>query len=490
MEHFQRSLEALAELLAENKCTSSEICAWYLAECREKNKSLGAFLSWNEAAVMAAAKDSDDRRASGKPLSRWDGIPVGIKDNISVLGEGCSCASNLLKNFKAVYDATAVSQLKAAGMVPFGRANMDEFAMGSTCQNSAFGGAKNPWDLSRVPGGSSGGSAAAVSAGLVPCALGSDTGGSIRQPAGFCGIVGFKPGYGAVSRFGLVAFASSLDQIGPMTSNVRDSAVLYSLLAAPDINDATSTVFPEFDPVLPKNSNLTGIKIGLPTPYFQNDGLDPAVQTIISSALERLKGLGAEMVEIPLKTAPYAVAAYYILATAEASANLARFDGIRYGSRAETSDLLSLYSQTREQGFGAEVKRRIILGTYVLSSGYYDAYYLRAQKVRTLIRQDFEDALKQCDCILAPVSPSLPPKIGDPSAVDSLQLFLADIFTTILNLSGGCGLSLPAGKDSGTGLPVGIQLMAGAADAQKVFQIGAAFEDSLDELFVPPAFDS
>lgn len=480
-----RSLTSLVEALNDRNVTSQQICRHFLDETIRLNPLLQAFLSWDEPRIMAAAAASDQRRNAGKLLSRYDGIPIAVKDNISVTDERCSCASKILENFHAVYDATAIVKLKAMGMIPFGRANMDEFAMGSTCQNSAFGGAKNPWDVERIPGGSSGGSAVAVSAGLVPCALGSDTGGSIRQPASFCGVVGFKPGYGTVSRFGLVAFASSLDQIGPMANSVRDCATVYDMIAGQDVYDATSVTPEGFDPVIPDTLDLKGFRIGLPVEYFQAEGVDPAVRKVLDAAVARFKSLGAEIVDISIPSAKYCIAVYYILATAEASANLARFDGIRYGLRAETKDLLSLYSETREQGFGAEVKRRIILGTYVLSSGYYDAYYLRAQKVRTLIRDDFYKALEHCDCILSPVTPDLPSKINDPVNSDPLRLFLADVFTTVLNLSGGCGLSVPAGRDSETGLPVGIQLMSGAMNPGAVFKAGAAFEDSLAEKFVP-----
>jgi aspartyl-tRNA(Asn)/glutamyl-tRNA(Gln) amidotransferase subunit A len=382
----------------------------------------------------------------------------------------------LLEPVKSPFDSTAVARLKKAGFIPFGRLNMDEFAMGSSCENSAFQRTCNPLDTSRVPGGSSGGSAAAVAAGFVPAALGSDTGGSIRQPAAFCGITGVKPTYGRISRSGLVAFASSLDQIGPMTQNVEDAAILLDVMAGFDPMDSTSLPNPAggWADAVRQAGDLKGVRIGLPKEYFANEGLSPAVAKVMQDAVEKVRSLGAETVEVSLPHTKYAVAVYYIVATAEASANLARFDGVRYGARAESNDLLESYFRTRGEGFGDEVKRRILLGTYVLSSGYYDAYYLRAQKVRTLIRRDFEEAAKQCDVLMTPVTPAVAFRFGEKS--DPLQMYLSDIFTISLNLAGACGVSVPAGTDPESKMPIGIQFMAPALEEARLLQTARCFE--------------
>ena len=385
------------------------------------------------------------------------------------------------------YDSTAVARLKKLGFIPFGRLNMDEFAMGSSCENSAFKKTANPWDITRVPGGSSGGSAAAVAARMVTAALGSDTGGSIRQPASFCGIVGVKPTYGRVPRYGLVAFASSLDQIGPMTNSVEDAAIILDAICGKDPADSTSLDVPApklLDAV--RNTDTTtlkGVKIGLPQEYLNAPGLSEDVRKALDSALEKLKSLGAELVEVSLPHTKYAVAVYYIIATAEASANLARFDGIRYGARKEAGDLVQSYFASRGAGFGDEVKRRILLGTYVLSSGYYDAYYLRAQKVRTLIRQDFDNAFKQCDVLLTPVTPATAFKFGEKS--DPLQMYLSDIFTIALNLSGNCGMSVPYTLDSG-GMPIGLQVIAPALAEERLLSFGRVLEANAEKPeFIP-----
>ena len=470
------TVKGLAAQLAAKTLSSEELAKECLARVAARDGEVGAFLEIDEAHVLEAARAADARRAAGKPLSPYDGIPVGIKDCIAVKGERCSCASKLLEPVKSPFDSTAVARLKKAGFIPFGRLNMDEFAMGSSCENSAFHPTRNPLDLSRVPGGSSGGSAAAVAAEFVPAALGSDTGGSIRQPAAFCGITGVKPTYGRVSRSGLVAFASSLDQIGPMTRNVEDAAILLDAIAGHDPMDSTSLPDPAggwFDAVQ-KAGDLKGVKIGLPKEYFATEGLSPAVAQVMQSAVEKVRALGAETVEVSLPHTKYAVAVYYIVATAEASANLARFDGIRYGARADSKDLIESYFKTRGAGFGDEVKRRILLGTYVLSSGYYDAYYLRAQKVRTLIRRDFEEAAKVCDVMMTPVTPAVAFKFGEKS--DPLQMYLSDIFTIALNLAGNCGVSLPGGKDPETGMPVGVQFMAPALEEARLLRVARSFE--------------
>ena len=470
------TVKGLAAQLAAKTLSSEELAKECLARVAARDGEVGAFLEIDEAHVLEAARAADARRAAGKPLSPYDDIPVGIKDCIAVKGERCSCASKLLEPVKSPFDSTAVARLKKAGFIPFGRLNMDEFAMGSSCENSAFHPTRNPLDLSRVPGGSSGGSAAAVAAEFVPAALGSDTGGSIRQPAAFCGITGVKPTYGRVSRSGLVAFASSLDQIGPMTRNVEDAAILLDAIAGHDPMDSTSLPDPAggwFDAVQ-KAGDLKGVKIGLPKEYFATEGLSPAVAQVMQSAVEKVRALGAETVEVSLPHTKYAVAVYYIVATAEASANLARFDGIRYGARADSKDLIESYFKTRGAGFGDEVKRRILLGTYVLSSGYYDAYYLRAQKVRTLIRRDFEEAAKVCDVMMTPVTPAVAFKFGEKS--DPLQMYLSDIFTIALNLAGNCGVSLPGGKDPETGMPVGVQFMAPALEEARLLRVARSFE--------------
>ena len=420
----------------------------------ELDGTIGAYLSFDfEAAVKEAEKANVDL-----PLG---GIPIALKDIISLAGQPCTCGSKILANYRAIYDATVVKKLRAAGAIPFGKMNMDEFAMGSSTENSSVKLTHNPWDLSRVPGGSSGGSAAAVAADEAIAALGTDTGGSIRQPAALSGVVGVKPTYGRVSRFGLTAFASSLDQVGPLTKTVRDSALIMNAIAGPDPEDSTCLDQPVPDYTAGLGRDLKGVRLGLPKEYMIG-GIDPQVQKAVETAIKQLESLGAEIIEVSLPHTDYAIAVYYIVATAEASANLARFDGVRYGYRAENpSDLLDFYGRTRGEGFGPEVKRRIILGTYVLSSGYYDAYYLRAQKVRELIRQDFAKAFEKVDALVSPTSPVPAFKIGERTD-DPLQMYLADIFTNAGNLAGICGISIPCGfaEIEGRKLPVGLQFKA------------------------------
>lgn len=455
------SLVAAADAIEAGELTPSELVDRLLHRVEEVDETVQGFLHLDKDAIRQAAGEADARRAKGAPLSRWDGLPIAIKDNISVAGQPCGCASKILERFTSPYDATVIARLKAHGLIPFGRTNMDEFAMGSSTEHSAFQQTRNPAHTDCVPGGSSGGSAAVVAAGEALAALGSDTGGSIRQPAGFCGCVGFKPTYGLVSRFGLVAFASSLDQIGPLTHTVRDAALLLDLIGGHDEND--STALPEpcggFADALDKAS-VEDLRVGMPTEFFEVEGLSDEVRAGIETTRDRYAAAGAEIVDISLPHTQHAVATYYVIATAEASSNLARFDGIRYGRRAaDCDDLLETYLESREQGFGDEVKRRILLGTYVLSSGYYDAYYLRAQKVRTLIRQDFEAAFERCDVILSPVAPTPAFRLGEVS--DPLQMYLADIYTIPVNLAGNCGISLPIGT-SEDGRPIGAQLIGPA----------------------------
>lgn len=471
------TIHAASDLLAAGEISAVELCQAYIDRVSAVDGKVHAFLKLDADDILANAADADKRRADGQALSPYDGVPVGIKDCIVTKNQTCSCASKLLEPVVAPYDSTAVANLRKQGFIPMGRLNMDEFAMGSSCENSAYQNTCNPWNTDCVPGGSSGGSAAAVSSAEVPAALGSDTGGSIRQPAAFCGVVGLKPTYGRVSRYGLVAFASSLDQIGPMTRDVTDAAILLDAIGGPDKMDSTCLPdacggFAELIEVA-KRGDLKGMKVGLPKEYFSADGVDPEVKKVVEEAVQTLHECGAETVEVSLPHTKYAVAVYYIIATAEASANLARFDGIRYGSRVEGKDLIDTYFKTRGAGFGDEVKRRILLGTYVLSSGYYDAYYLKAQKVRTLIRCDFEEAAKTCDVIMTPVTPTPAFKFGEKS--DPLQMYLADIFTIALNLSGNCGISIPAGLTSGN-MPVGVQFIAPAMREDIILKTAAVFE--------------
>lgn len=432
---------------------------------------VGAFLERNLDAALEAARSAD----LSLPLG---GVPIGIKDAINVLGGHCTCASRILTGYRSPYDATVIARLRAAGAIPFGRLNMDEFAMGSSTENSARGTTRNPWDLSRIPGGSSGGSAAAVAAREVPATLGSDTGGSIRQPAALCGCVGLKPSYGRVSRYGLVAFASSLDQIGPLARTTRDCGLVLNAIAGKDPRDSTSLDLPAEDFTrLMGRADLKGIRLGMPKEYFV-DGMDPRVRGVVEDAIKKCAELGAEIVEISLPHTEFAVSVYYILATAEASANLARFDGVRYGRRAESpSDIMDLYFRSREEGFGNEVKRRILLGTYVLSSGYYDAYYARAQKVRTLIRKDFMAAYEKVDAIVCPTSPDVAFPLGERTG-DPLKMYLADIFTIAANLAGICGISLPCGfiEESGSRLPVGLQFLGKPLEEAALLSIADAYE--------------
>jgi aspartyl-tRNA(Asn)/glutamyl-tRNA(Gln) amidotransferase subunit A len=446
---------------------------------------IGAYLVHDFATAITEAEKAD----VSLPLG---GIPIAIKDLINVEGQQCTCASRILRGYRAPYSATVIEKLRGHGAIPFGRMNMDEFAMGSSTENSSVQVTRNPWDLSRVPGGSSGGSAAAVAADIAFGALGTDTGGSIRQPAALSGIVGFKPSYGRVSRFGLVAFASSLDQIGPLTKTVHDSALVMNAIAGHDSHDSTSLNAPVPDYTRNLGRDLKGIRIGLPKEYMI-EGVDPAVKSAVMAAVKRLAELGAEIVEVSLPHTDYAISVYYILATAEASANLARFDGVRYGHRAENvSSLFDHYARTRAEGFGAEVKRRIILGTYVLSSGYYDAYYLRAQKVRDLIRQDFGRAFEKVEAVVSPTSPSPAFKLGE-KTTDPLQMYLADIFTNAANLAGSCGISVPCGfaeSENGKKLPIGLQFLGRALDEARIFQIAHAYEQSTDWHKARPAIEA
>jgi aspartyl-tRNA(Asn)/glutamyl-tRNA(Gln) amidotransferase subunit A len=468
------SIADLQSLLRGREVSPREVIEALRARIEAVDGEIDAYLSLDfEAAAKEAEKANVDL-----PLG---GVPIAIKDIINVAGEPCSCASKILGSYRAPYDATVIRKLRAAGAIPFGKTNMDEFAMGSSTENSAMKLTRNPWDLSRVPGGSSGGSAAAVAADEAFGALGTETGGSIRQPAALSGVVGLKPTYGRVSRFGVVAFASSLDQVGPLTKTVRDSALIMNAIAGHDRQETTSLNEPVPDYTAQLGKDLRGVRLGLAKEYMI-EGTDPQVKAAITAAVKHMNSLGAEIVDVSLPHTNYAIAVYYILATAEASANLARFDGVRYGYRAENpKDLLDLYGRTRGEGFGLEVKRRIILGTYVLSSGYYDAYYLRAQKVRELIRRDFAKAFEKVDALISPTSPVPAFKFGERTA-DPLQMYLADIFTSPANLAGICGISVPCGFADADGqrLPIGLQLLGKALDEACILQIAHAYEQTTD----------
>ena len=478
MQLNQLTISALAAKLVGREISAREAMQSCLDQIARVDGKIHAFISHDAADALAQADAADkllaqNGRAASRPLL---GVPVAVKDVLAVKNQPLNCGSKILGKFISPYDATVIEKLKAAGAIIFGRLNMDEFAMGSSTENSAFGVTRNPWDTTRIPGGSSGGSAAAVAADEVIAALGSDTGGSIRQPAALCGCVGLKPTYGRVSRYGLVAFASSLDQIGTFTKDTRDAAALLGVMGGHDARDSTSVpqAVPDFAAAL--TGNIRGLKLGLPKEYMIG-GLDPEVKAAVDAAVKQFEKLGAEIVEISLPHTDYAVATYYIIATAEASANLARFDGIRYGARVDGADPLELYSKTRGAGFGDEVKRRIILGTYVLSSGYYDAYYLRAQKVRTLIRNDFLRAFETVDAIVTPTTPTAAFKIGEKSD-DPLQMYLSDIFTISCNLAGICGISLPCGFTQSPKLPIGLQLLGKPFGEETLLKIAQAYEQA------------
>ena len=474
----QLTIFELTARLAKRDVSAREAMQACLDRIQRVDNQIKAFISYDAADALAQADAADKALADGakheqRPLL---GVPVAIKDVLAVKNQPMNCGSKILGKFISPYDATVIEKLKGAGAIVFGRLNMDEFAMGSSTENSAFQLTVNPWDTSRIPGGSSGGSAAAVVADEAIATLGSDTGGSIRQPAALCGCVGLKPTYGRVSRYGLVAFASSLDQIGSFTKDVRDTATILGVISGHDPRDSTSIPQPVTNYAAALDGNVKGLKLGLPKEYMIG-GLDPEVKAAVDAAVRQLQKLGAELVEISLPHTDYAAATYYIIAPAEASANLARFDGIRYGARVDGTDPIELYSKTRGAGFGAEVKRRIILGTYVLSSGYHDAYYLRAQKVRTLIRQDFLKAFEQVDAIVTPTTPTAAFKIGEKSD-DPLQMYLSDIFTISCNLAGICGLSVPCGFMKSPKLPVGLQFLGKPFGEETILKIAHAYEQS------------
>jgi len=477
MQLHQLTAGRLHEMLVGKEVTSREVTESVLRRVAEVEDRIHAFITLTPdlALQQAALADARIQKGEASPLT---GIPVAIKDLICTQGVRTTCGSRILENFLPPYDATVTEKLKAAGAVFIGKANMDEFAMGSSTENSFFGPTRNPWDLERIPGGSSGGSAAAVAADECILALGSDTGGSIRQPASCCGIVGLKPTYGRVSRYGLVAFASSLDQIGPLTKDVRDTALLLNAISGHEPRDSTSMEISVPDYTRALRDDMRSLVLGIPKEFF-GEGLDPEVASAIQKAIHTLEDLGAKTVEVSLPHTHAAVAVYYIIAPAEASSNLARYEGVKYGFRAKDApDLLEMYEKTRSQGFGAEVKRRIMLGTYALSAGYYDAYYRKASQVRTLIWQDFQKAFAQCHALLTPTAPSPAFRIGE-KANDPLQMYLSDIFTIPCNLAGLPGLSLPCGFSS-QGLPIGLQILANHFQEETILRVAYAFEQNTD----------
>lgn len=471
-------IRELQTKLAKKEISSVEATQYYLKRIVTLNPKLNCYITLCESEALAAAKASDERRAAGKATHPLDGIPIALKDIFVTEGIKTTCASKILKNYIPPYDGTTSKTLKEAGSVLLGKLNMDEFAMGSSNEFSAFGPVSNPWNLETIPGGSSGGSAAATAADLCVASFGTDTGGSIRQPASLCGITGIKPTYGRITRYGIIAFASSLDQAGPMGKDVGDIAHLLNATCGYDKNDSTSLKEPVPDFTKSLGKNVKGMKIGIPKEYFI-DGIDPEIEAAVREAAKQYEKLGADIQEITLPHTEYAVPAYYIIAPAECSANLARYDGVRFGHRdKEAESLLEMYKQSRTQGFGPEVTLRIVLGTYVLSSGYYDAYYLKAQKVRTLIKNDFLEAFKKVDAILTPTSPSTAFKRGEKTA-DPLQMYLSDIFTISVNLAGLPAMSLPC-SFSKAGLPIGMQLIAPHLKEELLIQLGDAYQCSTD----------
>lgn len=476
MSLFDLRLQEIHNRLGNKELSVTDLVGEAFARITERDGRVGAYLTLNEEGARAEAARLDNKLAEGGERGLLFGLPVGIKDNMVTEGLRTTCASQFLSNYDPIYDATAVTKLKRAEAVTVGKLNMDEFAMGGSNENSSFHPVRNPWDLSRVPGGSSGGSAAAVAAGEAYFTLGSDTGGSIRQPASYCGVVGLKPTYGLVSRYGLVAFASSLDQIGPITKNVEDSAYVLQAIAGHDPKDSTSANVEIPDYLSSLTGDVKGLRIAVPKEYL--DGIDPQVKSAVLEALKVLEGLGAVWEEVSLPHTEYAVAAYYLLASSEASSNLSRFDGVRYGVRADhAGNLLDLYLESRSQGFGPEVKRRIMLGTYALSSGYYDAYYLKAQKVRTLIKRDFDQTFEKYDVIIGPTAPTTAFQLGS-QVDDPLTMYLNDILTIPVSLAGVPAISVPCGFADG--LPVGLQIIGKPFDESTVLRTAHAFEAHTD----------
>jgi len=474
-----KKISEITAMLQENKISSVELAEEYIKKVETNEEKINAFITFNKEDVIELAKKSDERRNNGKPLSIYDGIPIAIKDNISTKGIRTTCGSKFLENYVPPFDANVYEKIKSNGLINIGKTNMDEFAMGSTTETSYFGSTKNPFNTDCVPGGSSGGSAAAVSANMVPAALGSDTGGSIRQPAAFCGVVGVKPTYGRVSRYGLVAFASSLDQIGTFAQNVDDVANMLSLISGWDKRDSTSVDMPVDFQSENLKDDISGMVVGVPEEYFKS--INSEIGDLIKDKISLLEKEGAVIKKISLTYTDYAIPVYYLIATAEASSNLARYDGVRYGYRSpNVKDLSSLYQTTRSEGFGKEVKRRIILGTYSLSSGYYDAYYLQALKGRKLIIDNFKKSFEDVDVIITPTTTSTAFKIGE-MVSDPLQMYMSDILTISANLAGIPGISVPVGLAS-NGMPVGLQIMGNHFNEKGMFEIAKAVERNSDEI--------
>jgi aspartyl-tRNA(Asn)/glutamyl-tRNA(Gln) amidotransferase subunit A len=479
-----KDISELRDLLKKKEITSVELTTFYLERIKKYDAELESYLRLTEELAIRMAEDADKKLARGEG-DALTGIPLGIKDILCTQHIETTCASQILRGFVAPYDATVIRKMKESGFVHLGRLNMDEFAMGSSTENSSFQITKNPWDLERIPGGSSGGSAAAVAAGLCVAALGTDTGGSIRQPASLCGVVGMKPTYGRVSRYGLVAFASSLDQIGPLTRSVKDCATVLQVIAGHDAMDSTSIPQPVPDYASYVGREIKGMRVGIPDEY-SIEGMDQDVKKAVDDAIKVFERNGATVIPISLPHTEYAVATYYVICTAEASSNLARYDGVKYGFRAPGKDIIDMYKKTRSAGFGKEVKRRIILGTYVLSSGYYDAYYRKAGQVRTLIKGDFDRAFEQCDLVVTPVSPTTAFRIGE-KVEDPLTMYLSDIFTIPVNLAGLPGLSVPCGFDR-AGLPIGLQIIGKPLDEALMLQAAYVLETEMKLKKIPDRF--
>ena len=477
MDITELTVHELKEKLANKELTICEITNAYVNRINEKEEDVEAFVTTLCDEAVVQAKEIEEKVSSGEIKNELAGIPIGIKDNINTKGVKTTCSSKMLENFVSPYNATVIDKLNNENLINLGKLNMDEFAMGGSTEYSAFHVTKNPWNLNTVPGGSSGGSAAAVASGMVPWALGSDTGGSIRQPASFCGVVGLKPTYGLVSRYGLVAFASSLDQIGPITKDVEDAAILLNIIAGHDEKDTTSENLDKIDYTKNLKNDIKGLKIGVPKEFF-GEGINEEVKESLQNAIEKYKELGAKVEEFSLDIAEYSLASYYIIACAEASSNLGRFDGVRYGYRAkEYSDVKELFKNSRTEGFGDEVKRRIILGTYVLSSGYYDAYYKKAQEVRTLVRNEFKKAFEKYDVLLTPTSPTVAFEIGTRTN-NRLEMYLADICTVSVNIAGLPGISVPCGVDK-QGMPIGMQLIGSRFGEEKILNAAYNFEKAI-----------
>ena len=478
MDITKLTVHEIKQKLDNKEITIPEVVSAYINRINEKEKDVQAFITTSENEALEKAKEIQEKKEKGEITKQYAGIPIGIKDNICTKGTKTTCASKMLENFISPYNATVIEKLENENLISLGKLNMDEFAMGGSTEYSYFKKTRNPWNLNKVPGGSSGGSAAAVASDTVPWALGSDTGGSIRQPASFCGVVGLKPTYGLVSRYGLVAFASSLDQIGPITKDVEDCAILLNMITGHDEKDTTSIEMEKIDYTKSLKKDIKGIKIGVPKEFF-GEGINQEVKDVLQKSIQKYKELGAEIEEFSLDIAQYALATYYIIACAEASSNLGRFDGIRYGYRTkEYSNLRELYKKSRSEGFGSEVKRRIILGTYVLSSGYYDAYYKKAQQVRTLVMNEFNKAFEKYDIILTPTSPTVSFDLGSKSE-NPLEMYLSDICTVSVNIAGVPAISIPCGVNS-ENMPIGMQLIGNKFCEEKILNVAYAFEQNLN----------